>query len=159
MMGVMLWFRTISRQLTLAAIVLMILMAVAIYGVMAWRGQPLVINASQSLIDRTGSSIMLDARLARVEGNTSGLAALAESLPQRDSLYRGALPAVVDDYGNAAIAGGGIWPEPGAFESGVDKHSFSGHAMIKANCLFRCLQRTGYRALSGRSLVFQCAGQ
>ncbi|WP_236645410.1 methyl-accepting chemotaxis protein [Aidingimonas lacisalsi] len=120
------WFKTISRQLTLAAVVLMILMAVAIYVVMAWRGQPQVIDASQSLIDRTGSSIVnaLDSRLSRVEGNTSSLAALAESLPPRDSLYRDALPPVVDDNGNAAIAGGGIWPEPGAFESGVDKHSF-----------------------------------
>lgn len=122
----MAWFNTISRKLTLAAFVLTILMAMAIYGVMAWRGQPLVINASQSLMNSTGVSIVnaLDSHLSRVEGNTSSLAALAESLPQEDALYHTVLLPVIDDNGNDAIAGGGIWPEPGAFESGVEKHSF-----------------------------------
>lgn len=119
-------FKTISRQLTLAALALMLLMAASIYAVMAWRGQPLVIEASQSLVDRTGGSIVnaLNAQLARVEGNTSSLAALAESLPREEGLYLEAFPRVVDDNGNAAIAGGGIWPEPGAFEAGVDRFSF-----------------------------------
>ncbi|UZH11645.1 MULTISPECIES: methyl-accepting chemotaxis protein [unclassified Halomonas] len=119
-------FKTISRQLTLAALALMLLMAASIYAVMAWRGQPLVIEASQSLVDRTGGSIVnaLDAQLSRVEGNTSSLAALAESLPRDEALYLQAFPRVVDDNGNSAIAGGGIWPEPGAFESGVERFSF-----------------------------------
>jgi len=119
-------FNTISRQLTLSAVVLMLLMAASIYGVMAWRGQPLVIDASQSLIERTGGSIVnaLNGQLARVEGNTSSLAALAESLPREEAIYLEALPNVVDDNGNATVAGGGIWPEPGAFSSGVERFSF-----------------------------------
>ena len=119
-------FNTISRQLTLSAFVLMLLMAASIYGVMAWRGQPLVIDASQSLIERTGGSIVnaLNGQLARVEGNTSSLAALAESLPREEAIYLEALPNVVDDNGNATVAGGGIWPEPGAFSSGVERFSF-----------------------------------
>ncbi|MGM0543716.1 MAG: methyl-accepting chemotaxis protein [Pseudomonadota bacterium] len=104
----------------------MLLMAAGIYGVMAWRGQPLVIEASQSLIERTGGSIVnaLNGQLARVEGNTSSLAALAESLPREEGIYLEALPNVVDDNGNATVAGGGIWPEPGAFSSGVERYSF-----------------------------------
>ena len=104
----------------------MLLMAASIYGVMAWRGQPLVIDASQSLIERTGGSIVnaLNGQLARVEGNTSSLAALAESLPREEAIYLEALPNVVDDNGNATVAGGGIWPEPGAFSSGVERFSF-----------------------------------
>ncbi|WP_249978873.1 methyl-accepting chemotaxis protein [Vreelandella olivaria] len=119
-------FNTISRQLTLSACVLMLLMAASIYGVMAWRGQPLVINASQSLIERTGDSIVnaLNGHLARVEGNTSSLAALAESLPREEEIYHQAFPSVVDDNGNATIAGGGIWPEPGVFSPGVERASF-----------------------------------
>lgn len=119
-------FNKISRQLTLSAVVLTLLMAVSIYGVMAWRGQPLVIDASQSLIERTGGSIVnaLNGQLARVEGNTSSLAALAESLPQDEAIYQQALPNVVDDNGNMTIAGGGIWPEPGAFSPGVERFSF-----------------------------------
>ncbi|MGS2743061.1 methyl-accepting chemotaxis protein [Halomonas sp. LS-001] len=119
-------FNSISRQLTLAAVVLTLLMALGIYGVMAWRGQPLVIDASQSLIERTGGSIVnaLNAQLARVEGSTSSLAALAESLPRDEAVYQQALPNVVDDNGNMTIAGGGIWPEPGAFSPGVERYSF-----------------------------------
>ncbi|MCW4148419.1 methyl-accepting chemotaxis protein [Halomonas sp. 18H] len=119
-------FNTISRQLTLAAFALMLLMAASIYAVMAWRGQPQVIEASQLLVDRTGESIVnaMNAQLARVEGNTASLASLAESLPREESLFRQAFPRVVDDSGNTAIAGGGIWPEPGAFEDGVERFSF-----------------------------------
>lgn len=119
-------FNSISRQLTLSAVVLTLLMGASIYGVMAWRGQPLVMEASQSLIERTGDSIVnaLNGQLARVEGNTSSLAALAESLPLDEALYQQALPNVVDDNSNSTIAGGGIWPEPGAFEPSVDKFSF-----------------------------------
>ena len=104
----------------------MLLMAASIYGVMAWRGQPLVIKASQSLVDRTGGSIVnaLNAQLSRVEGNTSSLAALAESLPREEALYLQALPTVVDDSGNSVVVGGGIWPEPNAFEAGVERFSF-----------------------------------
>ncbi|SER67352.1 methyl-accepting chemotaxis sensory transducer with Cache sensor [Vreelandella subterranea] len=117
---------TISRQLTLAAFALMLLMAASIYAVMAWRGQPQVIEASQSLVDRAGESIVnaMNAQLARVEGNTASLASLAESLPREESLFRQAFPRLVDDSGNAAIAGGGIWPEPDAFEEGVERFSF-----------------------------------
>lgn len=119
-------FKTISRQLTLSAVVLTLLMGMGIYGVMAWRGQPLVIDASQALIERTGDSIVnaLNGQLARVEGNTSSLAALAESLPREEAIYHEALPNVVDDNGNATIAGGGIWPEPGAFSPDVERFSF-----------------------------------
>ncbi|OAZ99071.1 methyl-accepting chemotaxis protein [Halomonas sp. G11] len=117
---------TISRQLTLAAFALMLLMAASIYAVMAWRGQPQVIEASQSLVDRAGESIVnaMNAQLARVEGNTASLASLAESLPREESLFRQAFPRLVDDSGNTAIAGGGIWPEPDAFEEGVERFSF-----------------------------------
>ncbi|WP_252107448.1 MULTISPECIES: methyl-accepting chemotaxis protein [unclassified Halomonas] len=118
--------KTISRQLTFAAVVLTLLMAAGIYGVMAWRGQPLAMQASNSLIDQTGGSIVnaLSGELARVEGNTASLAALAESLPRDESLYQAALPNVIDDNGNEAIAGGGVWPEPNAFLPGIERASF-----------------------------------
>jgi methyl-accepting chemotaxis protein len=39
-------------------------------------------------------------------------------------LFKRVFPAIIDNHGDSAIAGGGIWPEPNAFESGVERRSF-----------------------------------
>ncbi|MDR5868188.1 methyl-accepting chemotaxis protein [Halomonas koreensis] len=119
-------FRSVSRQITLGALALMLLVALGIYLVMAWRGQPMVVESSRHQVAATGESIVnaLDARLTRVEGITTSLAGLAETLPTRVDLVEQVAPRIVDDHGNPAIAGGGIWPEPGAFTPDVEKRSF-----------------------------------
>ena len=55
---------------------------------------------------------------------TASMAHLVEGLPKDEALYRATLPNVIDHQGDKAIAGGGIWPEPGAFTAGVERRSF-----------------------------------
>lgn len=112
--------------MTLGVLVLMLLVGAAIYGVMAWRGEPLATRASQQLADQTGQSLVnaLNARLARIAGTTSSMAGLAASMPPAPALFKQVMPDVIDQGGQTMIAGGGIWPEPGAFTPGVTKRSF-----------------------------------
>lgn len=55
---------------------------------------------------------------------TQSLAHLAQILPLDKSQFETLLPGIISNFGNTLVAGGGIWPEPGAFASGVDRHSF-----------------------------------
>ncbi|WP_175253638.1 methyl-accepting chemotaxis protein [Pseudomonas sp. BMW13] len=116
----------LSQRLTLGCIVLLILTALAVFSVMALRGQPRVVAASGELIEQTGSAIVrqLALQLARIEGVTASLAHLAEVLPREEALYRDSLPNLIDNQGDRAIAGGGVWPEPNAFSDGVERRSF-----------------------------------
>ncbi len=116
----------ISSRLTLGAIFLLLLTALAVFAIMVFRGQPRVVAESNALIEQTGSAIVrqLGLKLAGIEGLAVSMAHLAEVLPREEAQYRDNYPNLIDNSGDAAIAGGGIWPEPGAFTEGVDRRSF-----------------------------------
>ncbi|WEK11791.1 MAG: methyl-accepting chemotaxis protein [Candidatus Pseudomonas colombiensis] len=116
----------LSHRLTLGSLLLLLCTALAVFAVMTLRGQPRVVAASSALIEQTGSAIVrqLALQLAGIEGMTASMAHLVEGLPKDEALYRATLPNVIDHQGDKAIAGGGIWPEPGAFTAGVERRSF-----------------------------------
>ncbi|WP_165672811.1 methyl-accepting chemotaxis protein [Metapseudomonas otitidis] len=116
----------ISTRLTLGAILLLLLTALAVFAVMVLRGQPRVVAESNALIEQTGSAIVrqLGLQLAGIQGLTVSMAHLAQTLPLDEALYRTTYPPMIDNSGDAAIAGGGIWPEPNAFTSGTERRSF-----------------------------------
>ncbi|WP_115853846.1 methyl-accepting chemotaxis protein [Kushneria indalinina] len=118
--------RTISGKITLGSILLMLLIGLSIYGVMTLRGKPRLIEASDTLINQTGQSIVngLQGQMGQVESLTASVAGMAATLPLDPALYLKALTEVINANGNRAIAGGGLWPEPGAFTPGIDKRSF-----------------------------------
>jgi len=116
----------LSQRLTLGSLLLLLLTALAVFAVMALRGQPRVVATSSELIEQTGSAIVrqLALQLAGIEGVTASLAHLAEVMPKDEALYMASLPNVIDHQGDAAIAGGGVWPEPNAFTEGSARRSF-----------------------------------
>ncbi|WP_299260117.1 methyl-accepting chemotaxis protein [uncultured Kushneria sp.] len=118
--------RTIAGKITLGGILLTTLIGLSIYGVMTLRGKPRLIEASNTLVSQTGQSLVngLQAQMGRVESMTAGVASMASILPADPTLYVSTLPGIIDANGNRAIAGGGLWPEPGAFTPGVEKRSF-----------------------------------
>ncbi|WP_430462145.1 methyl-accepting chemotaxis protein [Thalassolituus sp. LLYu03] len=54
---------------------------------------------------------------------TRSLALLAETLPADRALLQEHLDNVIDQYGNSAIAGGGVWPEPRLLDADEDRAS------------------------------------
>ena len=116
----------LSQRLTLGSCALLALTAAAVFAVMTWRGQPLIVAASSELIEQTGGAIVrqLGLQLAGIEGLTASMAALAEVLPREEALFKSSLPNMINHAGDAAIAGGGVWPEPNAFSTDVTRRSF-----------------------------------
>ncbi|WP_350404670.1 methyl-accepting chemotaxis protein [Pseudomonas sp. W17] len=116
----------LSHRLTLGSVLLLLFTALAVFAVMTLRGQPRVVEASSALIEQTGSAIVrqLALQLAGIEGVTASMAHLVEGLPKEQALVMATLPKVIDHEGDKAIAGGGIWPQPNAFEAGVERRSF-----------------------------------
>lgn len=116
----------LSGKLTSGGVFMLLLTCVIVYLAISLRGQPRVIDASNSLIQQTGENIVgqLNQQLIRIEGEGVSLARLAEVLPHDDVLVKQVLPQIIDSKGDKSIAGGGIWPEPGAFSEGVARRSF-----------------------------------
>ncbi|MBF7141214.1 methyl-accepting chemotaxis protein [Pseudomonas sp. hsmgli-8] len=116
----------IAGRMTFGILALLVLTAVAIYGVMAIGGKPRLIAAGTEAAEQSASAItrQLALQLSRIEGTTAALAHLAQSLPHDEALVKANLPGVIDSQGDRAIAGGGLWPEPGLFTPQVQRRSF-----------------------------------
>lgn len=97
-----------------------------IFAVMQTIGKKLVLEESSRLIEQTGNNVVQDivTRSRQIEGLCRGLSSASESLPLDEGLFRSTIPIMIDFKGDPGVAGGGIWPEPGAFRPGVDRRSF-----------------------------------
>nr|WP_268796433.1 methyl-accepting chemotaxis protein [Pseudomonas sp. BSw22131] len=116
----------IAARMTLGILSLLGLTAVAIFAVMTLGGKPQLVAAGTEAAEQSASAItrQLALQLNRIEGTTAAMAHLAESLPHDEALVKANLPNVIDSQGDAAIAGGGLWPEPNAFGPGIERRSF-----------------------------------
>ncbi|WP_147199069.1 methyl-accepting chemotaxis protein [Pantoea sp. CCBC3-3-1] len=116
----------LSGKLMFGGVTMLLLTLLIVYFAISLRGQPRVIAASNRLIQQTGENIVgqLNQQLARTEGEVVSVARLAEVLPHQPELFKSVLPQIIDSKGDKSVAGGGIWPEPGAFTEGVARRSF-----------------------------------
>jgi len=117
---------SVAKRMTVGVLLLLSLTALAVYSVMTLRGKPQLMAVGITSAEQAAAALarQLALQLSEIQGTTAALAHLTEALPRDVALVRDTLPGVIDSQGNAAIAGGGIWPEPGAFESGVPLRSF-----------------------------------
>ena len=116
----------ISQRMTLAILALLILTAVAIYAVITLGGKPRLLAAGTEAAEQSAKALTneLALPLNRIEGTASAMALLAQTLPHDVTLFQDNLVSIIDSQGNAAIAGGGVWPEPNAFSAGTERRSF-----------------------------------
>ncbi len=92
-----------------------------------WRGYELLMAREQaqatSATQRLGEEVRQQLTLA--EGVAASLANLGEKLPKQVPVWREVIPQVLDLEQRAdLIAGGGLWPEPYAFDSESERRSF-----------------------------------
>ncbi|MBC8651499.1 methyl-accepting chemotaxis protein [Pseudomonas sp. MTM4] len=116
----------IAPRMTLGVLVLLVLTALAIFGVMTLGGKPKLVATGTAAAEQSASALarQLALQLSRIEGTTAAMAHLAERMPNDEALVSSTLPNLIDGQGDAAIAGGGLWPEPNAFTPGVERRSF-----------------------------------
>lgn len=113
--------RTLTARFSLTLIFILTLIALIIYAVIVFRGEPKLVAAQIEASQQSALALsrQLSAKLGEVEGRTVALANIGATLPLRHELVKPALAKIIDSEGNQAIAGGGLWPEPGAFTPGV----------------------------------------
>lgn len=91
------------------------------------RGRAVLMEQTSKLNDGLGQTIILKLRerLAATESLTTSLANLGTVLDKDKDSFMRVVPHLMSQAGmEQLIAGGGIWPEPGAFQEGVTRHSF-----------------------------------
>jgi class 3 adenylate cyclase len=120
------WRRKLAfRVLTGLGLVLLWVLA-GIWLIMETKGRALVREESHKLIEETGRNAVsrLEIRLREIAALTVSAGHASLSLPRDAGAVEAFLPGLVDYGGDAGVAGGGYWPEPGAFAPGVACRAF-----------------------------------
>ncbi|GGO69027.1 methyl-accepting chemotaxis protein [Bowmanella pacifica] len=125
--------RYLSAGLLVAAVVV-------IYLVMQTLALPTIQQEveQQALVRVSDSAAQLRTELTQGAILTQNLAALAQHLPLQEDQFNSLMPVLINQFGNANIAGGGIWPEPNAFAGNQARYSFfwardSSGNLVKSN--------------------------
>lgn len=111
-----------SRFILLVTAFFVLLTAVTLWVVMTFVAPKLLNNEYRLVLHEIGEKVTaISQQMSRVQAQQRGLTetvALLDS-SQIDNL----LPALVNQYGDRNVFGGGVWPLPGMREAGVEKHS------------------------------------
>lgn len=115
----------ISERIRLMAGALLLSSILGIYVITSFVAEPLIRAEATSHMNSR-----VDAMRSDIEGVlestavlTRSLAILTESLPSDRNVLIEQLEGVVDQFGDARIAGGGVWPEPNKLSPGVARDS------------------------------------
>ncbi|UCF33429.1 MAG: PAS domain S-box protein [Phycisphaerales bacterium] len=112
----------------LAGLVLTFLVLTGAITAALWvEGRKVLAEEARRLQEQSGLQLASDLEdwLTLAKTLAGSLANLGETLPREDDLFMRIVPRVLDREGCAhLIAGGGIWPEPGAFQAGIERRSF-----------------------------------
>ncbi|OOE78793.1 hypothetical protein BZG72_15015 [Salinivibrio sp. PR6] len=116
----------IRHQINLGFAFVLIMALLTIFAVVEWKVKPELIEQRQERISINQHALLdlLDAKLGQIELLTSTMALAGTTLPKDEALFRTTFPEILNNHGDPAIAGGGIWPEPGTFTQGVARRSF-----------------------------------
>lgn len=102
-------------------------MVIATVLIMALIERKLLVDQSYERVGLVGQNAVthLGERIAMTEALATALANIGEILPREVDAFKSVLPNIINYEGRQQfIAGGGIWPEPNAFEVGTDRRSF-----------------------------------
>ena len=80
-------------------------------------------SATAALLRVKNTAGEVDSVLSAAAAQTQAMASLAATLPLSKSTFVSQIEQVVNQFDNPDVAGGGIWPEPGQLETGVDRAS------------------------------------
>jgi signal transduction histidine kinase/CheY-like chemotaxis protein len=121
------WRNSLQFRVTFALVSLLAMIILSISLVLWIAGRSRMIEESERLYVQTGGKMVaeLRARMTRAESVTNALADLGCTLEPDEARFKSVIPAVINGTDDGGfIAGGGIWPEPGEFTTGVERRSF-----------------------------------
>jgi signal transduction histidine kinase/DNA-binding response OmpR family regulator len=120
------WFRSLRVKLTLYHIFFLIALVVSTILALFYIEDKLLIEQGHAYTQQLGNRIVaeLGQRITMTEAMTKSLARLGENLEKKDEIFKRVIPQVLDFQGDDRIAGGGIWPEPYAYDPKLQRKSF-----------------------------------
>ncbi len=119
--------QSLRAKLLIGLLAALVLMLAAVLAVFYARGHELLMARERELARTAAHRIAseMGRELAMTEGLAVALENLGEQLPHNEAQWRALIPSMLDLDGRAdLIAGGGLWPEPGAFAADVERRSF-----------------------------------
>ncbi|OUR81050.1 hypothetical protein A9Q75_08610 [Colwellia psychrerythraea] len=116
----------ISNQIKIGALLLLTASVLVIFFVMNSQALPKLAAASKKLaIEQVNSrSNELKVELGDIASLTQSMALIAQTLTLDSEEFHKIFPSLINKFGQKNIAGGGIWPEPYAFNAVQEKSSF-----------------------------------
>ena len=99
----------------------------ALTAVLKTAGRTIMLEQSRKQLETRNQALVasLGGPIHQVEGIAQSMAAAAANLPQDEELIRRIFPTFLEDGDSLSIiAGGGLWPEPYAFDPASERHSF-----------------------------------
>lgn len=121
--------RGLSVRLVGGLVVLIVLISLISVYVIWFQGRPMLESLSRQKQAQLGQNITLAVgqQLRLIEGIAQSMAHVAVSLPEdnKAKAIESVIPSILNQLGsNTVIAGGGIWPEPFAFDEAKERGSF-----------------------------------
>ena len=119
--------RTLHFRITVLLLALFIMILIVTVLVMGIAGRSIALKQSYRYMAEKGHTIIahFNQHIQRAETLTRSLAKTAESLPRDIQLFHRIIPSLIyTEKNNGIIAGGGIWPEPFAFDPERERRSF-----------------------------------
>ncbi len=91
---------------------------------MKTESKSLIVAESSRFVAQVSNNIVLrlSARVREIEALTRTLSTAVVALPKTGDLLRELVPQLIDFQGDRAIAGGGVWPEPYAFDPYCERY-------------------------------------
>jgi signal transduction histidine kinase/HPt (histidine-containing phosphotransfer) domain-containing protein len=121
--------RAVSSLATRSVVGLAVVCSALLLGVLLGLetyGRRLVVEETTHRLEERGNRSVesLTARMEEIAALARTVARVTESLPTEVAEIERVLPRLIDFQGDPGVAGGGYWPEPGAFTAGVERRSF-----------------------------------
>ena len=120
------WYNSLSFYGFIGIVFFAILLILGIVSIMTINGKALIAVESSKVIEQLGNNAVseLTIRSSEIAALTKNLATISEQLPKSVSTFKSIIPKLIDFRGDFDIAGGGVWPEPYAFQSDKKRRSF-----------------------------------
>ncbi|HEY9844906.1 MAG TPA: SpoIIE family protein phosphatase [Candidatus Caenarcaniphilales bacterium] len=120
------WYRSLGFQGLASLGCITLLLFAGIVLVINTRGKRLLSKESSQLIEVIGNNAVseLNARSLEIAALARTLAVTTEQLPKSEATFKKTVPELINFQRDLAVAGGGVWPEPYAFQPNKQRRSF-----------------------------------
>lgn len=120
------WYQGLSFRGIVGLVLVAALLVAGTWYVLESRGKQLVLEESSRLIEQMGNNAVsgLLVRSSEIAALTRSIVTVSGTLPKEVDVFNHTLPSLFDFNGDLAVAGGGFWPQPHAFDPELERRSF-----------------------------------